>query len=266
MKWSWLVVALPLAMPLVSTADWVPADGHKMHFPQLPDLDGWDVFAVANFPDLNRQKMLADDWVCSSTGWVKDIHFWGSWKGGLTGQIASFNVTIWSNNPGLPGGYSHPELLLWERVLPPSNVLPIDPPTMQGWYDPNTGQFNYPDHSNFFQYNLFLNPPDWFWQDQGQVYWLGISANLVDPLNFEWGWKTADVDQYPAPFTGNHFMDDAVWVDLQPTFPPPPLAWQELFDPILPTKSLDLAFVITPEPTGLAVLLGLGVLALRRRR
>ena len=24
-------------------ADWEPADGHKMHFPQLPDEDGWDV-------------------------------------------------------------------------------------------------------------------------------------------------------------------------------------------------------------------------------
>ena len=24
-------------------ADWDPADGHKMHFPQLPDEDGWDV-------------------------------------------------------------------------------------------------------------------------------------------------------------------------------------------------------------------------------
>ena len=24
-------------------ADWLPGDGHKMHFPQLPDEDGWDV-------------------------------------------------------------------------------------------------------------------------------------------------------------------------------------------------------------------------------
>ena len=24
-------------------ADWVPADGHKMHYPQLPDEAGWDV-------------------------------------------------------------------------------------------------------------------------------------------------------------------------------------------------------------------------------
>ncbi|MCJ7578787.1 MAG: hypothetical protein MUO91_10085, partial [candidate division Zixibacteria bacterium] len=46
---------------------------HKMHFPQLPDLEGWDVYAV--YP-----KTLADDWKCSATGPVTDIHFWGSWK------------------------------------------------------------------------------------------------------------------------------------------------------------------------------------------
>ena len=46
---------------------------HKMHFPQLPDLIGWDVNAI--FP-----KTLADDWQCSQTGLIEDIHFWGSWK------------------------------------------------------------------------------------------------------------------------------------------------------------------------------------------
>jgi hypothetical protein len=46
---------------------------HKMHFPQLPDLEGWDVYAV--YP-----KTLADDWQCSETGEVLDIHFWGSWR------------------------------------------------------------------------------------------------------------------------------------------------------------------------------------------
>ena len=56
-------------------ADWDPGDGHKMHFPQLPDEEGWDVNAT--FP-----KVLADDWTCSGTGWVEDIHFWGSWRHG----------------------------------------------------------------------------------------------------------------------------------------------------------------------------------------
>ena len=61
-------------------ADWQPGDGHKMHFPQLPDEDGWDVNATMGV-------CLADDWMCSETGPVEDIHFWGSWKHGDDGIL-----------------------------------------------------------------------------------------------------------------------------------------------------------------------------------
>ena len=50
---------------------------HKMHFPQLPDEDGWDVNAT--------DMCLADDWECSETGYVTDVHFWGSWEQGYMG-------------------------------------------------------------------------------------------------------------------------------------------------------------------------------------
>ena len=46
-------------------ADWAPGDGHKMHFPQLPDPEGLDV----NF---TTPKFLADDWLCTGTGPVED--------------------------------------------------------------------------------------------------------------------------------------------------------------------------------------------------
>jgi hypothetical protein len=51
-----------------------------MHFPQLPDSTGWDVKASGGI-------CLADDWQCSETGYVGDIHFWGSWKNGIVGQF-----------------------------------------------------------------------------------------------------------------------------------------------------------------------------------
>ena len=72
------------------------------------------------------------------------------------------------------------------------------------------------------------------------------------------GWKTADVDRYPAPYTGEHFMDDAVFA-LSGTGD----NWRELYDP-LTGKSLDLAFVITPEPSTILLLVS-GILLLRRR-
>jgi hypothetical protein len=62
---------------------WQPEDGHKMHYPQLPDETGWDVNG-------SLPLILADDWQCSETGPVKDIHWWGSWKDGIEGQINGF--------------------------------------------------------------------------------------------------------------------------------------------------------------------------------
>ena len=58
-------------------------DHHKMHFPQLPDEDGWDVSSGYT----GQMQCLADDWMCSESGYVTDIHFWGSWHAGLTGNI-----------------------------------------------------------------------------------------------------------------------------------------------------------------------------------
>ena len=55
----------------VAQGDWDVSDGHKMHFPQLPDHDGWDVEGLAGGD-------LADDWLCTSTGPVQDIHIWFS--------------------------------------------------------------------------------------------------------------------------------------------------------------------------------------------
>ena len=71
-----VVVAVISAVAMFATAaraDWDTGDPHKMHFPQLPDPDGWDV-------NINGDAMF-DDWKCSSTGPVEDIHFWVSNKG-----------------------------------------------------------------------------------------------------------------------------------------------------------------------------------------
>ena len=73
-------------------ADWAPGDGHKMHYPQLPDEEGWDVNAT--FP-----LTVGDDWTCSGTGMVKDLHFWGSWMDDIVGNITMFQITFWTDVP-----------------------------------------------------------------------------------------------------------------------------------------------------------------------
>lgn len=81
-----------------------------------------------------------------------------------------------------------------------------------------------------------------FIQQQGTIYWLGLHVD-VDPLTSQQiGWKTSL----------NHWNDDGVFWD---DFGGMGMAWQELRDP-LTLESLDLAFVITPEPSTWAMLVG----------
>ena len=70
-------------------ADWDPnnsnpkqATNHKMHYPQMPDPNGWDVDVTTGF--------VADDWRCSQSGPVDDIHFWISAKGDNWGNGIDF--------------------------------------------------------------------------------------------------------------------------------------------------------------------------------
>lgn len=189
----------------------------KMHFPQLPDLIGWDVFAT--FPYLS----LADDWKCSESGLVTDIHFWGSWKdqdgNPLTdnmGMLQFFQFRIWSNLPvghsQNPYPYSIPGIPLWQREewVP---GIPTDPPTMESWFDPLTGAQVCNDHVPYWRYDFvdILAP---FFQEKDSIYWLEISAVLGDNQGFQWGWKNSR----------DHFEDDAV-------FRSPTGQWIEMYEP-----------------------------------
>ncbi len=71
---------------------WQTGDDYKMHYPQLPDSSGWDVNAT--WP-----VVLADDWLCSETGWVKDLHFWGGWRDGQPGVVSQFVLSIHEDIP-----------------------------------------------------------------------------------------------------------------------------------------------------------------------
>jgi len=188
-----LLVCGIIVIPAV--ADWAPGDGHKMHFPQLPDEAGWDVNST--YPSVS-----ADDWMCSETGWVKDIHFWGSWKDGITGQIQGFKISIHADIPAdqNPDGYSKPGEVLWQQTITDFIAVEINPPTLEGWYDPNSGEVLGNNHQQYFQYNIDLPEQQWFWQDEGTIYWLSISAIVPDPVT-QWGWKSSL----------EHWNDDAVF-------------------------------------------------------
>ena len=128
MKKTMILVGLVFLTSLL-IADWDPGDGHKMHFPQEPDPNGWDVNCVADNIE------LADDWQCSETGPVEDIHFWISWQEDTIYTDFWIFVTIWSDMPA-PGqyGYSQPDQYLWGNTFQPSEYT-VNGPFYgnQGW-------------------------------------------------------------------------------------------------------------------------------------
>ena len=212
---------------------WQSGDPHKMHFPQLPDPQGWDVDVTPT--------LVADDWKCSETGPVTDIHFWYSWQGDKVGIIDRIHTRIYSNIPAGASayGYSVPGRLLWERVFGPDEL------NLRHWATGNQGFINWRiniqgwimrdqvtrpnDHKDIYQCNI-CNITEPFIQQAGQIYWLVLSITIRDPVGTHIGWKTSL----------DHFEDGVVFWGS----PTGIGGWIELRDPQT-EKSLDLAFVIT---------------------
>ena len=108
-----LLIVTSTALTSTTLAHWDKRDGHKMHYPQLPDPNGWDVDATYRKSEQGCIA-LADDWQCSKSGLIKDIHFWGSWKNDDVGTIYSFTIGIAENIP--PDSqitWSRPGEILW---------------------------------------------------------------------------------------------------------------------------------------------------------
>ena len=245
MRKSFLFCTLLLGMTLVTMpalADWNEGDPHKMHYPQLPDPEGIDV-------SFRSPEVLADDWMCSWTGPVNDIHFWFSSLNDNQFDINTVSIGIYSDIPQDPTNpYSRPGALLWQRDFAGDEVTwRMAGQGDQGWYVPENGFYEPHNHQNYYQMNI-QDIVDPFVQNYGEIYWLAVSVSADTAL----GWKTSISAQ---------FNDTSVWGIL------PTPSWEPVYDPRagFVVTPLDLAFVITPEPASL-MLLGLGGLAVLRRR
>ena len=230
----WVAIAFLIAPPMA--ADWDPGDPHKMHQPQLPDLTGWDVFDTHN--QIVQPPMivfLADDWRCSETGEVNEIHIWGSWREDDFGPINAIHIQIHADDRTGPFSKPAPDPL-WVFSFDASQFTDRQYGAGdQGWFDPSTGLVIPSDHQGVWQYNITgideITEP--FVQSEGQIYWLVVTFDVPDDAgDLQYGWKTSTV----------HFEDAAVWsLDR--------LTWQPLSDPAT-GEIIDLAFVINGEPTG----------------
>lgn len=244
------IVSTLMLLAVAAQADWDIGDPHKMHYPQLPDPDGWNV-------KVDGPNVVADDFRCTEDGLITEVHFWGSWIDDRFGNIDLVHLSIHTDDRS--GEYSKPGGLLWETNFDRSNFTlrkwgPYDPDRRQGFYDP------YPqdpliapqNHGQTWQVNVKIPEAIAFEQKKGEIYWLDIhvvSDWIVGQPTPQFGWKTSL----------DHFEDDAVYEDQSG-------AWQELIDP-LSGVSMDMAFVIVPEPSAITMIVvtAAGFIFVRRR-
>jgi hypothetical protein len=262
-------------------ADWDPQNPDPdTKWVQLPDLNGWDV-------NVTGPNVLADDFMCTETGVITDVHLWGSWKGDNVGQLTRIRLAIFSDIPAEGRcDYSQPGDMLWNADIDPSQVgdaVLMRPVACgdQGWYSPAGDWHREDDHEGVWQVNILLDkfvPAEGlFHQDEGTIYWLAVSVETAWPDAGQTPTTAGGDGQfYPPKFgwktSSDHWNDDAVWGTLytredggDESF------WNELIDPT-GCESLDLAFVLTgtpdtsvPEP-GIMAIFGFGVMGLLVRR
>jgi len=226
-KFNWLFVACAIVLLAgvgpATLGDWNPGDPHKMHFPQLPDPQGWDVCVV--------DQWVADDFKCTKTAPIDDIHFWVSWRGDIMGDINMLqpDISIWSDAGGRPGAR------LWTWNGAGDVAARLYGTGVQGWTCPSAGEMRYPDHNMFLQVNItkIANP---FTQRKDTTYWLVVRVGLPPSVSQRIGWKTSK-NNPPGPLWGK----PALWsVDT--------LNWMEVATGTTVRQTHDMAFVINGEP------------------
>lgn len=162
------------------------------------------------------------------------------------GQINSVSLYLYRDVPvSETNPFSHPGTHITTLVAGDVSVRPYGTGD-QGWFDAADNIVIQNDHQDFYQ----ISATDFqlrFEQQVGTVHWL-VPVITIEGSACEIGWKTSQ----------DHYLDDATfWASSQ--------EWQELRDPIT-SQSLDMAFVIVPEPASLALLLIGGLTMVRRRR
>lgn len=170
-------ILIPLLLSSAVLGDWSPGDSYKMHSPQLPNPNGWDICLV--------HQAIADDFQCAQSGPISDIHFWVSWKGDDTVfKSRTWQVSICADRAGQPG------VTLWTLGSTNATISSrLYGKGDQGWYCPNSPISVPHDHTDIYQVNI-TEIRDPYNQTKGRLYWLVIGAQ-VSPSRAEVGWKTS---------------------------------------------------------------------------
>jgi hypothetical protein len=211
------------------------------------DPQGIDVDATDDGTTTSAQ-IIADDFPCTTTGPITDIHIWASWFNDEPPDDDPRNVIITLSIhddipavPGDPDSYSHPGPVRKTWTFQPGEFGVEELQAYrQGYYNPCTDDW-YPDnHFRAFRYDFYFDPAEAFIQEGSPerpvIYWLDVQARpLSATQSTRFGWKTTffnpDIDM----------IDVAVFGVGREPFDGP---WKPMYHPMTGNR-LDMAFEIT---------------------
>ncbi|MHC4698826.1 MAG: DUF7901 domain-containing protein, partial [Planctomycetota bacterium] len=214
---------------------------------QLPDLGPTGPTSMVVFaqwpPAAGTGVVAANDFLCTMTGPITEIHVWGGWYGDWVPADLTFVLSIHDNVPLARGGGGGPGDLLWMREF--SQVEFTAQPYAkvdEGFYDPSGPYYEPFTDTVCWEYVFYVPAGEQFTQ-QGTpgdpvTYWLDVQALPGEEAYF--GWKTTTLaDQWNSMsfWTEGSEPTAGPWY---PLFYPEGHDWS--FDP------LDLAFAIYGLP------------------
>ncbi len=216
----------------------------KWSQPPVPYTEGYNGWNELSW--YGEYQIVADDWVCTTTNPVTDIHWWGSflnWTQTEPPQLPDqFRITFWTDAPALPtpNSFSHPTQCVWMVTCTNYTYEFV------GW-DIDPRDTNAPPEACFLFHQEF-ETNEWFHQEFSpggtgptNIWWISIAAvyQLQFP-QYPWGWKTRPRD------TNSLAPDDAVRI-YRPAAPLPGdfyQAGEPIYYPYW-TNSWDMAFYLT---------------------
>ena len=188
-------------------ADWPNTNATKYYQP--PDLGSNSYNILAAQPPSSpvgggQGIMLADDFPCTQTGFITDIHIWASWlQDSASNTIPDIPITLgfWTDVPASSNGPSHPGSNLWTQTFLPGGATPGHYKKVPGpwapslfWNpDPFPAGFIMGNDNLVWQYNFYPDPQQSLFQQTGTAalptnYWLSVTTG-TNTATF--GWRTS---------------------------------------------------------------------------
>jgi hypothetical protein len=189
----WLVIFA--VQPIYAQTSPCP-ETNVFKYVQVPNTDGgfdlWD----------SGQWALADDFICTNTGPITDIHIWGSWLSDLVDANTTFWLGIYDDVPATNGPVvipSHPGTnLIWQQYFGPGQYgVSPQPPGAGQFYNPEPPGIMGGDSKIFYYCFYPTNPPTQTGTvAQAKIYWLSVYAMPSQGTATLFGWKSSKTQQF----------------------------------------------------------------------